>query len=235
MKIVITPTGGRPEAMDLCIKYFNQQTERPNEWLVPYDLHPVATQPFPGITNLMERDILPKEPKHTLPRNLLFALCTIGQEARTRDTKIVMMEDDEWYHPDYLKTMFAALDESQIVGLSPSVYYKLYLNAFRDCNNLTHASLCATGFTGDLIPQIIRICMQDDPLIDLMIWRRIQATKKLVTQIKGHFLNIGIKGMPGRKGTTTGWNDSLAGYTIDMKRYWLEEQIGEDAKLYANY
>ena len=101
---VITPTGDRPEALALLQRWIQNQTRRPDQWLIVDDGKiPVNPKHFPTAS------VIRREPRagegHSLGLNLAMALPFVLGD------KVVIMEDDDFYGRDYLKTMADALDE----------------------------------------------------------------------------------------------------------------------------
>ena len=71
---------------------------------------------------------------HTLPANLRAALPLV------RGEKLLIIEDDEWYAPDYLARMSAWLDADELVGVTPARYYWPRLARYRELTDHAHAS-----------------------------------------------------------------------------------------------
>lgn len=110
------------------------------------------------------------------------------------DTELVaFIEDDDWYHPQYLKRMIEKLTYSQryMIGLDPTMYYHLWHGGYRILPHYGRASLFATiGYT-DFIKKWTDDVLEDPvrPLIDKALW--YNAHGHGVTTVEQ--LAIGIK------------------------------------------
>ena len=186
MLTLITPTGDRPEAFALCEEWIRRQTySGPYQWIVVDDGH------VPTIRT-MGQEYVRREPspwgKHTLAKNLRTTIPMI------RGDKILFIEDDEWYAPDYLQKMSDWLDSDSMVGAGFARYYWPRETRYREFPEHEHASLCRTGITAERIPDLLDCCITDDPSIDLRLWRspgKIHACDQPLV--------VGMKGMPGRR------------------------------------
>ena len=169
---VITPTGDRPIPFSLCRRWMARQTIQPLEWLVVDDgIVPLPEEQRTGCTYL-RRERGAGEPAHTLPLNLLVALQHI------KSKYIVIMEDDDWYAPNYLEAMLSIMPRSAlgVVGQDHTFYYRLeeraYIQASVPSNH--RASLCATGFVAGFIPVVAAVChnaaKQGNGFVDLFMW-----------------------------------------------------------------
>jgi hypothetical protein len=130
--------------------------------------------------------------------------------------RVLIIEDDEWYHPRYVELMAGALEKSGkgFIGQSQARYYHLRHRSYHCPMNLYHASWCRTGWIhGALEQRWVRSASADslqagDPFIDMRVWRRrhfsaarLPVTLELLQ--KHSWLSVGIKGMPGRGGLGT--------------------------------
>ncbi len=193
MLTIITPTGGRPEAFAKCVEYMQAQTYAdPVRWVVADDCDP-ATE-VPKVKGWQIIHVRP-EPRwqpgeNTQARNLLAGLDYV-------DDKLVVVEDDDAYAPDWLERVSGWLDDDDLVGEAPSLYR--HLNGHEKwMNNKRHASLCATAMKGAAINEFREILKQGGKLIDCRLWK---MGGKLYPWDGGV---IGIKGYPGRPGIGIG-------------------------------
>jgi hypothetical protein len=221
---LITATGGRPEAFGLLETWIAGQTFRDFEWIV------VDDGPEPTPMNFVQKVYRPHplwDGKHTLLRNLL-----VGLNA-ARGDKILFIEDDEVYLPDYLGNMNAMLDAAPLAGEIPARYYNIRQRAFREIGNHGHASLCQTGIRAELKQKFMRICStvpDGSPFVDLTLWKN-----NGVLNPAGNV--ISIKGMPGRRGIGIGHRETLSSaWTADPDLKVLKRWIGiERAGRYEPY
>ena len=186
---LITPTGDRPEAFRLCEKWISQQTLKPFEWIV-IDDGEVPTQITQG-QNYIRRQGR-KSSEHTLPDQMLEALKYVTGDF------VIMIEDDDYYHPEYLQLMVQQLQTAELVGEVGARYYYLPTATFRHYTEHTHSSFCRTGFRKNVIPLLSEICKASNESLDINLWEQWTGTKQ--QQWKSTTIGcIGIKGMPGRK------------------------------------
>ncbi len=236
---LITPTGDRPLAFDLSVKWITQQTQRIDQWVIVDDgKNPMPNGNLRGF-DYVRRDPLPDDPLHTLGRNIQAALPFVT------GTKILMIEDDEYYAPTYIEEMSRRLDQYQIVGIGRARYYNLqYQKWYRD-ENFWHASLAQTGFRVEFFDRIKHL-FDDEIYIDVRIWETENLSrfsfvgKERITDRGNGIvfddgddnpLYCGIKGLPGRKGMGIGHTD-FAGLHPDSGNQMLKKWIPEDYKEY---
>ena len=233
---VITPTGDRPKAFELCAKYIQRQTCRPNQWIVIDDgKSDIEFSNFLSVwVRPVKRQKQKREPRHTLPLNILEALPLIEYDT------ILIMEDDDWYAPTYIEWMVSYFkkDPSKLlIGQGRGLYYHIPSLRFRRCPNILHAGLCKTGFKSGLIPKVEEICKtkMTNPFIDIKLWQKtLSFDKKLIFDEKDYC--VGIKGMPGRQGVCAGWTQYMNNtYTYDTDMEYLKSIIGDDVELYKEY
>ena len=195
MLSLITPTRNRAEAFDLLQRWVSAQTfDGPFQWIVVNDGpesyeyrmgQEVLTRPADTDGNL--------RPK----RNLLAAL------SRVRGDKILILEDDGYYRPDYLGHMDAMLDRYALVGQGPAVDYNVRTRRYHSWSNLAHASLAQTGLRVEALPALAEACGQADRPVAPELWSRFPGLKHVFS---GSGLHVGINGMPGEPGNIDGHN-----------------------------
>lgn len=193
MKIsLITPTGGRPEAFNLCEHWISQQTVKPDEWIVVDD-YPEATKTSMN-QKVIRREPFWKNKEMTLPINL-----AMGIMAATGDI-IFVIEDDDWYSSNYIESMIKKIQNFDLVGEGLAKYYNIKTNFYYIHNNLNHAGLFQTVFKKEISKEIINLILsnKNEKYIDGLIWKFINRNKKIF--ISKSPLSIGIKGLPGRMG-----------------------------------
>lgn len=225
---IITPTGDRPEALQLLAEYIARQTYTgPLQWVIVDDGHtPFRPQTLPRGEIVYHPRREPGVPGGSLNRNLILGL------RLAKHRKIVIMEDDDWYAPSYVDTYAELLDHHSLVGESRARYYNVRDRAWYLPGNTQHASLAQTGFRRELIPLIDDCCRQGTPFIDLHIWKRPVDDKHM---IHNHGLCVGIKGMPGRRGLGQGGHQTGSRYTRDPHLVQLRAWVGHDVDRYAPF
>lgn len=225
---LITPTGGRPQAFELCRHYVaRQQTARDLQWIVVDDGE--ARTAYPNF--VLRQSLIWPEPRwkpgqNTLARNLLAAIPEI------RGDRILILEDDDHYPPGYVDAMANALDHGLIAGCQKSNYYHLPSRQFRVMHHPGRSSLFHTGFRRELLPVLAKICLKGPRYVDVDLWESVEPKQKVFFAKP---LATGIKGMPGRPGIGIGHRPEVGGdwqpdfFNLNVLRSW----IGEDLNLYA--
>ena len=213
---LITPTGDRHAAFMLCEKYMERQTYAGElQWIVVDDgyeqTHVTLDQDY------IRRN--PGEPK-SLGNNLLAALQYVYFD------KILVIEDDDWYSPNYVQYMDLLLNSYNMVGEGRSIYYNITNRKWRHLGNSRHASLCQTGFKSDCLDRFARILSTKEKFYDIHLWR-LSGSKHLFFD---KFLCVGMKGLPGRSGIGMGHRDFNGIYDQNWEK--LRELIGQDVEVY---
>lgn len=217
MKITaLTCTGDRPVCLGLLSKWIANQTMQVDQWLVIDD----GKEPFmPSLDcDYIYRKPEENEQGQTLNINIKTALPHIAGDI------ILFMEDDEYYAPDYVKTMVEKIQHYNIVGICKSKYYHMPTRTYFAHRNCGHASLAQTAIRKETLP-ILEEVLNGDAFIDIRLWERLcngnpenkQFIKNFNTQ--GTVVNnqavlfhdgdedclyVGMKGMPGRAGIGSG-------------------------------
>lgn len=223
---LITATGNRPEAFQLCELYMMRQTYRgPLQWLCCDDCEPRT-----DFTCDNQEIIYPpwiwKPGDNTQAKNLLFMIDKI------RYDKILFIEDDEWYSPEYVEQMALKLDRYQITGEGKSRYYNVQFKTWIINSDIQHAALARTGIRSSLIPDLKKIIEKNKTLIDVKLWQTVKNSQQGI--FFDQQLSVGIKGMPGRPGIGNG-HRRLPGAHFDADGRTLREWIGNDYEFYLPY
>ena len=226
----VTATGDRHEAFELTRMWMASQTRKPDQWIVVDDgWDPMPSRLTKGVTYIR------REPTdgegHTLTLNLSAAVPHI------RGAKILMIEDDDWYGPDYITTMSSLLDKYKLVGEAFARYYHLPAMKYRRIGNNKHASLCQTGFTFDVLPVFVE-CLAGDPYVDSRLWKHPGIVSKYLVNDQADKLHLhcSFKGLKGRTGIGTGHDSDARYYLPDTALEWLIRWVGEDnARIYMSH
>lgn len=206
---VITPTGDRPEALALLRRWLAAQTLQPAQWLIVDDgKHPVDPKEFPGAT-VVRREPQPDDPACTLGKNLAAALPLAAHN------KVLVMEDDDCYGPDYIETLAGLLDGHELAGIWGTKCYHPGVPGFRVMGREDHASLSQTGFRKSFIPQVLK-AIPGDCSVDLRLWWEQSGGKGHLISGADRQLHCAIKGLPGRAG---------AGCAHDKKDYTRDPDL----------
>lgn len=220
MLTLLTPTGARPEAWAICERLMARQDYAgPVRWVIVDDgpvAQPVAFQRAGWALEVVRPQPYWQAGQNTQARNLTAGLSVIPDDAR-----VVVVEDDDWYSPEYLSDVAKWLDRHPLVGESHARYYNVATGRGQQLNNARHASLCSTAMRDEGVRAFRKAVAAAERFIDMRLWRlcpgRLYRTRHVV----------GIKGLPGRGGIGCG-HDRAFGSPMPL-RDW----IGEDAALYA--
>lgn len=224
MLTLLTTTGSRPEAWNICQKLMARQTYKGQvRWLVVddgEDEQPIDFMPQNGTWSI---EVYRPQPfwqpgQNTQARNLLVGLAVVKP-----DEKLVIIEDDDFYAADWLETVEAELKKAELVGESCARYYNLKKRMAQKMINKSHSSLCSTAMRGQAIETFRTICKPGIQFIDCLLWQT-HADKQIFS---GHRV-VGIKGLPGRKGIGMGHDENFTGVR-DNDAKLLIEWIGQEA------
>lgn len=221
---LLTCTGMRPDAWELCQLWMSRQTyKKPVRWVIVDD-GPVP-QKITFQRNGWELVIVRPEPfwsgNNTQHRNLLA-----GLENITKGARLAFIEDDDYYPADWLETIDRELDRGDLVGMIPNRYYNVKTGQTHECSNSRHSSLCSTAIKGEINYHVLKTQTERcKKLIDIQIWKHCQNR---------HTFNsiqvIGMKAMPGRGGIAGGHTMSEKNPCVDLQKW-----IGDDAKYYERF
>jgi hypothetical protein len=212
-----------------------QTWKDPIQWIVVDDFEaPSEVPPF-----LKGNPVLCLRPKpfwkfgqNTLARNLLTAIPHVAHG------RVLFIEDDDWYAPDYIAFMMGRLEHQDVVGETRAHYYHLPTRRGSILKNLFHASLCQTGIKSELLSTLKQIC--ETPagnFFDVRLWSNAIADEDVITDLVESTRCIGIKGLPGRPGIGVGHRPDLMreGWTKDADLSLLRSWIGDDVEAYREF
>lgn len=231
---VITPTGYRPEAFELCIQWMKRQTQKPDEWIIITDSKLNIPKEDPtGNSKIIETSGW-KEGENTQCRNVSKGI------AHATGDLIAIIEDDDYYHPTYLKAMCREFENDptlDIVGEWPARYYHVAEKKFKHVKNVTYAALFQTVMRRDIALNFLQmLCDLNVTPLDQNLWKTIKKAKlryKNRISKPNDGLAIGIKGMKGRSGIGLGHDTkNYLDWQLDPGYNKLDEWLGEDAKYY---
>lgn len=227
MLTVITPTGERPEAFDLCQRMLRRQTYAgPVHWIV------VDDGQKPQKVSLSRKGwrvtVLRPEPfwspgQNTQGRNLKAAL-----EVADVESIVTVWEDDDWYHQDWLQWIVDHIDQAELIGEANAIYYNVRSRRWRALRNDEHASLRCSAMRGAAIETFADVLTRPNKYYDLRLWARHESKRA----IPGG-LTLGMKSMPGRPGIALGHEEHRGNLDPHLKK--LRELIGDDADWYAKF
>lgn len=179
--VVLTCTGDRAQAFNLCRKYHARWTH-PHRWIVV------------------------DGPGASYDLNLYRGLMRLSPGVK----RIVIMEDDDWYGADHLERSVVALEGASIHGYAPDVWYNIATQTWCHRPNRDTAALASTSFRIEALPLFLS-CLDEytGRFLDFTFWQSA-ALNGFKTSLSGDASVIGIKGMPGRGGLGYGHQWALA-------------------------
>jgi hypothetical protein len=226
--VLITPTGDRPYACELCQRYILRQTFRGT---VKSILVNDGTVPIPWHDTVVSRKRVEPEGVHTLPHNLLAAVEYIAEHNITFN-RLAVIEDDDWYHYRYLDVMYGF--HLPLVGLAHSPYYYLAQPSIWHQTNEQVSPLASTVIDPSMYPTFVdcvnQAIKENTPYVDGLLWKH----PGVMIHAKNMKWHVGMKGMPGRIGVTK--THTLVGgrYRRDIDYSQLKKIIGDDVEKYKN-
>lgn len=226
---LLTCTADRPEAFALCLGYVSRQTVKAHEHIVIDDGVVPVTVPE-GVRYFYKPEF---RGKGSMTNKVRWAL----QNNIITGDALVVVEDDDFYHPTYLEWCATQLAKFDLIGEGRNLYYNVQHRWWFDHGNMQHSSLCATAMTKAVLPQLLRECLKSsDPWLDDRLWKNCRLPKKVFDpHALCRRLSIGIKAMPGLKGYGSG-HDKDSGWAIrDHGLTKLRALIGDDAEAYAKF
>ena len=224
MLTLLTATGARPEAWAICQELMRRQTYKGDvTWVIVDDgVVPQEINFHRSNWNLVV--IRPKmlwtPDKNTQASNLLAGLRHVVSE------RLVIIEDDDCYHPQWLERVDIWLNSHDLVGEAPARYYNIKTKRAQQLFNQNNAALCATAMKGDAILDFAKILKPNIKFIDLNLWSIFAGSKKMYST----GMVIGIKGLPGRKGIGIGHKPDFG--KIDQNGDILRQWVGVNFDLY---
>lgn len=225
MLTLLTATGCRPKAWGLCQRWMMAQDySEPVRWIVVDDGEEKQLVDFnrEGWTlDLVWPSHVWQPGMNTQAQNIAAGLELVADTDR-----LVIIEDDDHYAPDWLTHVSKMLQKAELVGECRARYYNVEKRIGRQLANTQHASLCSSAMTGVAIKHLRDACQPGVKFIDMTVWRGT-ATKYL---FDGHRVT-GIKGLPGRGGIGMGHKGAFAG-NKDKSGGLLRSWIGADAEAY---
>lgn len=231
---VLTTTGARPVAFDLCVRWMQRQTYAGAvRWIIVDDgPEPLVAPSMPvcvrsGLPGNWSVDVLRARPawapgQNTQARNLRAGLAAVDPAL-----PLVIVEDDDWYAADWLETCAAGLRMAELFGEARTPYYHVGQRRGRLMGNADRASLCSTALRGRALAALSSIVSRHDQHIDIWLWAHPGVSRAVVPPKRV----VGIKGLPGRAGIGIGHRPT--GWTPDPELELLRGWIGDDAEAYA--
>lgn len=223
MITLLTCTGDRPESFARLERYMARQTLRWSKWIVVDDGH---TPTVPTLGQAYIRLPPGKSPKESFAANY-----RLGLECARASKYVAIIEDDDWYAPQYLTNLIPVLYDHELAGESQAKYYHVPSRRYRFMGNGHHASLCQTAFRGELIPRILPLLSDESAFLDVRLWNlgNEVGDEPVSKHLRPSVFSVGLKGLPGRAGIGCGHRPQGKAWKKDKDGSVLREWIGEDA------
>lgn len=233
MIVLITPTGARPRQIKLCAEYMHRQTYKGQViWIVVDDAVPSTTSfirdDFRTGWQIININPHPswQHGQNTQGRNIRAGIEAIRRVCNIQEVEAVfIIEDDDYYKPQYIEVMVDKLRGYDIAGEMLTVYYNVTLHCWLRNANRRWSSLFQTAFHPRIIPVLEQLYAEK--FIDCVLFQAL-TNKNL---FEAGDLAIGIKGQRGRDGIGAG-HRPLPHYEPDPSGMMLFAFIGNDAKNY---
>ena len=195
-----------------------RQSLRWTNWIVVDDGHHPTECTLGQHYVRLESGLAPSESFATNLERALF------EHERLADSEYVfVIEDDDWYGPNYLASLVVGLMKSDLVGEPRAPFYHVTHRSYRICGNDYYAALCSTAFRAKLISKILPLIDRSNTELDRRIWELADCSKLL--QRTRHC--VGLKGQGGRPGLCNG--HVFTGFRADPDGIVLKKWIQEDA------
>lgn len=239
---LVTMTADRPRAIAICQRWVERMVEtavahNPGlriEWIVADG----GSQKLPLTFSMVPRTLhlVTLAPQHDPRANFRHNLRCGLQAARGK--KIVIVEDDDWYHPEYLCAQLHWLEGHELAGEARTKYYHVAHRVWHQNNNQVHASLCQTAMSHATAQKLIawlEAYRGRSAMVDIHLWgpHIVKGSRNLVRTPDDCPLCVGMKGLPGRGGLGMGHRMHRRGHRADPGMKTLQRWIGDDAIVYA--
>lgn len=233
MLTLLTVTGMRPEVWAICEKLMLRQTyEGYARWIIVDD--GVDRQPITFRRNKWMLTVV--YPEHVWKDNMNTQIMNLklGMKLVQPNDRLVIIEDDDCYHPNWLKKVNNWLNKHDLVGEASARYYNVVNKGAKKMGNMKHASLCSTAMKGKAIDFFrFKLQQQGQKFIDKDLWPEFQGSKQLYQSA----MVVGMKGLPGRMGIGIGHHPEFLvnNGRHDVDRNILSNWVGPNTDLYAQY
>lgn len=207
----LVPTrGDRPELLKRCLHYMSRQTQ--DHELILVDFEPTRTHV----------DITMRYRKG------------LEQARREKFDLVAFIEDDDYYHPEYLEwgvRKWEELERPNVFGIPYTYYYHIVSRRWVRLDHPGRSSAMCTFVEPRSVLNMLWP-HESNPFIDLHLWHQMGG----LTAVPERVLSVGIKhgiGMAGGSAHAPDW----IGYDHDDKDgNFLKSLVGaEDAKFYSEF
>lgn len=204
--LIIPDRGDRPKLTENCIRMIKNQT------IEPYQIVHVNFAP------LDERPDLCKRYKS-------------GYKQLSEVDLIFFIENDDWYHENYLKFMaqqWQEAGEPDIFGIDYTYYYHLPTKRYFKYGHEGRASMMNTCIKPGLL---IKWPADHFRFVDMELWRQLRGETIAPEKI----YSVGMKGHGEGMHGGTGHNNKLFRYDHEDNGFLMDTLDTESYKFYSNY
>jgi hypothetical protein len=226
---LLTTTGGRPFAWSLCQRMMEAQTFRGEvTWIIVDDCMSASQITISRSWSLEICRPRPfwSEGQNTQVRNLRAGLAAVPPDGR-----VVIIEDDDWYAPEYLEAVHDWLLTHDLVGECQARYYNVATRRYGLCRNSEHASLCSTAVKGTGLLALRHVVANAADFVDVDLWETVRRSRSACA-IALHQTDyvVGIKGLPGRHGIGIGHTPEFGTQDPDgaVLRGWVGNEFAAE-------
>jgi len=174
--IIIPDRGDRPELLKNCLRMLENQTVAPTEICV-------VNEP----------------PKDAEICDITYRYRIGYDHFRGKNFDcILLIENDDWYHPKYIERMvekWLELDQPDLCGHQYTVYYHIAKRAWLQLDHFRRSSAMNTLIKPDLN---FKWCVDHEPYTDIYLW--MKSGLKGITWMPFTHLCLGIKHGIGKSG-----------------------------------
>jgi len=155
----------------------------------------------------------------------MYKRISVGVEQAIKDgcEFVSIIEDDDWYSIDYLKTLKKLPPTWDIVGINHSTYYHLFSTGWKKMVHPGRAGLFCTSFRPEILDKLPDT---KTAFLDLGWWRIANNNPKISTKLIDTDLALGIKHGVGISG---GNGHSMAYQTFDTRLQKLQSTVDKEA------
>lgn len=134
---------------------------------------------------------------------------------------IVIIENDDWYHPEYLHSVLRVADKSDFIGCEYSYYYNLVNKTWDKISHKGRSSLYTTAFRVEAMKNFAWH-RAHDVFLDQNIWHYAKRFRRT-------FIEAGAIGIKHGIGLTGGMGHQMVMQNRDPDMKWLEARIDKES------
>jgi hypothetical protein len=210
--VLIPDRNDRPKFLANCLRMIENQTLKPN---------------------IIE--VINEPPKNDFC-DITYRYRTGYDKLRNQNIDVIaLMENDDWYAPNYLETMVKKWVESgkpDLLGTSYTIYYHIGLFAYHYMHHMERSSAMSTLIKPDLY---IKWCDDKEPYTDMHLWNYPGLSKVIFTPETN--ICLGIKHNVGLCGGLSHSPTKLYRYNVlDNDKSFLKSVLdAQSFEFYSNY